>query len=136
MNKRKLAHFLVCVGIVGMLGCANTQPETGRRVGEEYLINGASYASSDVNEESVFGVESSGLKDNPKTTPNDEMLGPSGQYAELEMKIVPDEETAYINEIVEYTIVINGEVKPATKPQFVVMLERTASANGSLVIEK
>ncbi len=137
MNKRKLVHYLAFLGAIGMLGCANTQPETGRRVGEEYLINGTSYASADVNEESVFGVESSGLKDNPKTQPNDKMLGVPGQYVKLEsIKIVPEEETAYINEIVEYTINISGKIKPSTKPQFVVVLEKTGSSNGSLVIDK
>ena len=92
MNKRKLAHFLVCVGIVGFVGCANTEPEIVRRNNEEYLINGASYASAGENEENVFGSESKGIKDNPKTKPSSEMLGASGQYEKIEMTLEPEHE--------------------------------------------
>ncbi len=137
MKKMTLSRASLYLCILSVAGCANTEEIVERRAsGDSIEIAGGNYATSTDNEDNVFGKENKGLANNPKTKPSKDMLGEKGQYDDLKLSIEPDNAKTFINQIIEFTVEISPEAdRHANKPQFVIVLERAAGANGSLIVD-
>lgn len=134
--------FLLCAAIV-MGGCANSEDHFERRNQESTTINGASYASAEEIEASLFGSSCNGLSSNPKNKPSSDKLGNSGVFSDLDITVEPVKGEALINEMIKFKVTWkdwedreNDKESKAKESdaQFVVVLERASGANGSLVV--
>ncbi len=134
MKQKTLVRSAFILAACGIFGCSNADvTDTGRRDGDSVNVGGTAYSSVSVQEANVFGVESSGLPNNPLTQPSKDDLGDSGLYTEdMTFEIEPEEKVAFINEIIEYTIEVSEEPKKGS-PSFVIQLESPANSNGALV---
>ena len=142
MRKTTLLKGSFLIATLWAFGCANTETDVSRRGLDDTIdINGAGYASKEISEGNVFGKESEGLVENPLNKPSDDVLGKAGAYENLVYTVEPTEAKAYINEFIEFEVVIDtsGEDfkqnnNPA--PRFVVVLERPADGNAVLIVDK
>ena len=133
--------FLLCAACV-MAGCANSESDVERRNQAATGINGASYASAEENEASLFGSESKGLSSNPKTKPSSDKLGKGGVYDNLEVTVVPVKGKGFINEMLAFDVTFvdkdedgNPKNKFTRDGRFVLTLERPADGNATLIYE-
>ena len=126
---------LFALWVLVLFGCTNTETGVSRRSSDTLDMGGANYASAQENESNAFGTKNPGLDSQPLNKPSKELLGDSGQYEGLVIDVKPRKETAYINEIIEFTIDIKYDDAVSSNPQFVVVLEKASGANGSLVVD-
>ena len=142
MRKTTLLKGSFLVATLWAFGCANTETDVSRRGLDDTIdINGAGYASKEISEGNVFGKESEGLPSNPLSQPSDDVLGKPGAYENLVYSVEPTEAKAYINEFIEFEVVIDtsGEdfkQNNSPDPRFVVVLERPADGNATLIVDK
>lgn len=142
MRKTTLLKGSFLIATLWAFGCANTETDVSRRGLDDTIdINGAGYASKEISEGNVFGKESEGLVENPLNKPSDDVLGKAGAYENLVYTVEPTEAKAYINEFIEFEVVIDtsGEdfkQNNSPAPRFVVVLERPADGNAVLIVDK